>query len=135
MVEFQTPTYERFILSSSQKVLTQDRWDSAHAVANMRLDTPDDPPSEKVGEHSERIVQFDEFGVGQARLSGDAQITLPRSTPYALAFCITGRATLQGPGSRLDLDPEEAALIPAGAIGFDIRADQDCLLLLAGPGL
>lgn len=135
VVEFQTPTYERFILSSSQKVLTQDRWDSAHAVANMRLDTPHDPPPEKVGEQAERIVQFDEFGVWQARLADDARITLPQAAPYALAFCITGRAMLQGPGSSLRLGPGEAALIPAGAIGFDIRADRDCLLLLAGPGL
>ncbi len=135
VVEFQTPTYERFILSSSQKVLTQDRWDSAHAVANMQLDTPDDPQPEPVGEHAERIVQFDEFGVWQARLSGDAAVALPDATPYALAFCITGTAFLQGPGGSLKLGAGEAALIPAGAIRFEIRADGDCRLLLAAPGL
>ena len=135
VVEFQTPTYERFILSSTQKVLTQDRWDSAHAVANMRLDTPEDAVPERIGEHCERIVRFEDFAVWQARLCNAGHITLPGSLPYALAFCITGRAMLTGPGTDLALGRGEAALIPAGSIGREVRGEPDCLLLLAAPGL
>lgn len=35
-VEFQTPVYERLILSFAQKVLTQDHWDSEKAIDLMR---------------------------------------------------------------------------------------------------
>lgn len=135
VVEFQTPTYERFILSSSQKVLTQDRWDSAHAVANMDLDAPADPQPQAIDPYSERVVAFDEFGVWQTRLTAGASIALPEAIPYAIAFCITGRAHLAGPGGGLDLAAGEAALIPKTAIGEEIGALPDCLLLLAGPGL
>lgn len=133
VVEFQTPTYERFILSSSQKVLTQDGWDSAHAVTNMRLDTPDHPPPEQISDDVQRIVQFDDFGVWQTRLS--EPLRLPDGLPYALAFCISGQATLSGPGESLTLSEGEAAFIPRPAIGRDIHTDADCLLLLAAPGL
>ncbi len=133
VVEFQTPTYERFILSSSQKVLTQPGWDSAHAVAHMRLDTPAVEPPEPVSDGVERIVRFDEFGVWQARLNG--ALALPRELPYALAFCVTGKAVLAGPGDSLELNAGEAAFIPRASVGRDIEGRSDSLLLLAAPGL
>jgi mannose-6-phosphate isomerase class I len=114
-------------------VLTQDGWDSAHAVANMRLDTPAVIPPQRISDGVERIVQFDEFGVWQARLT--ATLNLPAELPYALAFCISGQATLTGPGDSLALNSGEAAFIPRSAIGRDIQGDSDCLLLLAAPGL
>lgn len=135
VVEFQTPTYERFILSSSQKVLTQDAWDSAHAVANMRLDTPKESAPEVVGKHVERIVRFDDFGVWQARLAEGESIRLPESAPYAVAFCITGQIHLNGPAKDLHLSAGDAALIPAAAVGLDIKAATGSLLLLAAPDL
>ena len=36
VVEFQTATYERFIISFAQQVVTQDHWDSEHAISNMQ---------------------------------------------------------------------------------------------------
>jgi hypothetical protein len=135
VVEFQTPTYERFIVASSQKVLTQDGWDSAHAVANMRLDTPEDPPPERIADNVERIVRFDEFSVWQVQLNENDPISLPEGLPYVLAFCITGQVELTGPGSRLTLDAGAAALIPRASAGRPMRTDTECLLLLAAPGL
>ena len=35
VVEFQTPTYERFIISFEQKVLTQKNWDSEYAIKRL----------------------------------------------------------------------------------------------------
>lgn len=135
VVEFQTPTYERFILSSNQKVLTQDGWDSAHAVRNMQLDTPPQPAPEPVGEHCERIVRFEEFGVWQARLPAGQRFLLPEAAPYAVAFCVSGSASLEGPAGPLTLGNGESALIPQRAVSGEIRAGTDCVLLLAAPGL
>jgi hypothetical protein len=43
VVEFQTPVYERKILSFGQRVLTQGHWDTEEAVDQMLLR----PPAEK----------------------------------------------------------------------------------------
>ena len=43
VVELQTPTYERFIISFAQQVVTQDHWDSEHAIAHMSLDPAPEP--------------------------------------------------------------------------------------------
>ncbi len=135
VVEFQTPTYERFIISSSQKVLTQDGWDSAHAIARMNLDTPPDPPPEPVAPGVNRIVRFQEFSVWQARLSGGGEVIPPASLPYAVALCIAGAVDLPGNGTDLRLSEGQAALIPATALGRPVRAAGRANLLLAAPGL
>lgn len=135
VVEFQTPTYERFILSSSQKVLTQDRWDSAMAVERMQLDQPALSAPEKLGRTVERIVQFKEFGVWRATLRATETLKLPAGLPYALAFCVTGRVTLPGQQTTLELDAGQAAIIPAGAVDQVVSGEPGSLILLAAPGL
>lgn len=135
VVEFQTPTYERFILSSSQKVLTQDSWDSALAVERMHLDLPPVAPAEQLSRNLERIVQFGDFGVWRATVGSDDAVTLPAGTPYALVFCITGRTRVEGPDAAITVNAGEAAWIPAGAVDKPVSAETDSLVLLAAPGL
>lgn len=135
VVEFQTPTYERFILSSSQKVLTQDHWDSAHAVAHMQLEVPRAQPIEPVAPGVDRIVRFSDFAVWRARLDAGEALSLPAGLPYALAFCIAGQLSLSGGERPLSLRPGEAALIPTSAVGQPVSAGEHSLLLIAAPGL
>lgn len=135
VVEFQTPTYERFILSSSQKVLTQDHWDSAYAVAHLELNPPVEQTPEPLAPGVDRIVRFDDFSVWRAAFPADGTLSLPSGLPYAIAFCIAGHISLQGSGSELMLRPGEAALIPTGSVQHPVGAGADSLLLLAAPGL
>ena len=135
VVEFQTPTYERFIVASSQRVLTQDRWDSARAISRMRLDSPPDPAPEPVSRGVHRIVRFDDFGVWQAELDAGASVSLPGTLPYALALCLSGEIQLPGTGRELRLTDGQAAFVPAMAVGRAINATTTSRLLLAAPGL
>jgi len=134
VVEFQTPTYERLIVSSSQRVLTQEGWDSARAIDRMRLDVPPDPEPVVVAPGVDRIVSFDDFGVWRARLAAGAALTLP-DLPYAVAYCISGRVRLPGLLSPVVLEAHEAAFIPAQAVPRPVQVLDDSLLLLAAPGL
>lgn len=133
VVEFQTPTYERLIVSSSQRVLTQTGWDSARAIGVMRLDLPPEPVAEVVAPGIDRIVSFDDFGVWRIRLADGQALTLPDHLPYAVACCISGRVRLGGQG--LELAEHEAAFIPGKAVGRPLVAVGNALLLVAAPDL
>jgi hypothetical protein len=68
VVEFQTPAYERKIISFGQKVLTQKGWDVERALQLMQLDVPDDaivPARNQDG----LIAEFEDFAVYTKTLS------------------------------------------------------------------
>jgi len=135
VVEFQTPVYERKIISASQKVLTQDRWDSADAIAHLSLDPPRPAGPEPVAAGIERIGRFEDFNVWRARLSEQNSLRLPPHVPYALALCISGELRLTGSNQTLTLQRDEAAFIPAAARSQPITGANETLVLLAAPGL
>ena len=97
VVEFQTPTYERYIISFAQQVLTQDHWDTAHAVAHMSLDAPAGEQFESVSEGIERIARFDDFNVWRVDLDRATQVLLPPGLTYLVGMCIDGTAKTGGP--------------------------------------
>jgi len=111
-IEFQTPVYERKILSFAQKVLTQDHWDTQEAVAQMHLDQPTPDAFELLhreeGVLVERIVDFTDFEVQRVRLEcgqclGDFNIE-----QYALVMIVEGELQLAGS----TYGPEQALLLP-----------------------
>lgn len=111
-VEFQTPVYERLIVSFAQKVLTQPHWDTTRAAQLMSLETPEQGEFACL-QHSdevlvEQIVEFHDFDVFRVRLQAGATF-IPLSVPgYLLIMVIEGQALV---GS-VRLNPEQAALIP-----------------------
>jgi hypothetical protein len=111
-VEFQTPVYERKILSFAQKVLTQDHWDTEEAVALMALEPePDQPFSncyQRDGVVIETIVDFADFEVQRWRLEPDCSHDLSVAGSYALVMVVEGEVIV---GECL-LQPEQACLIP-----------------------
>ncbi len=78
-VEFQTPLYERKILSFDRKVLTQNHWDTAAAVRRMHLYPPDQESAESLasgeGVMVERIAGFPDFEVRRVVLEGVAGLS------------------------------------------------------------
>ncbi len=135
-VEFQTPVYERMILSFAQKVLTQDHWDTEKAVQLMQMETPPQPEPEllrrETGGREERIVDFEDFEVRRIRLEGPVGISLPAIFDYALIMCVSGRVEVAG---RL-FGPEQAGLLPAETAGFQLlncTPGQPAVCLLALP--
>ncbi|MEM7077267.1 MAG: hypothetical protein AAF513_01450 [Pseudomonadota bacterium] len=130
VVEFQTQTYERYIISFNQKVLTQDHWDTAHAVERMQLEAPADPVFEAVAPGVERIASFDDFNVWRVSFDVIQTLPMPPQIPYAVAMGISGEFAC----GDLTLQPGHACLIPHTAIaGQSIHGSG--VLLLAAPDL
>ncbi len=134
-IEFQTPVYERQILSFAQRVLTQDHWDTAAAVDTMRLTPPEQVDFERLpGDDAvviERIVDFPDFEVRRLRIDGGASQVYSNTECYALVMVVEGQLALEG-GL---LGPEQAALLPAGVVFHLASAEpaEPLVLLLAKP--
>ncbi len=112
-IEFQTPVYERKILSFAQQVLTQDHWDTAESVEQMALLAPADQPfpllQDEEGITVEKIVDFADFEVWRVTLTGSACYPVPDCGSYRLLMVLLGRLTVQ----ELTLGAEQAAILPA----------------------
>jgi len=120
--EFQTPTYERNIISFNQRVLTQNHWDSKYAVDNMSLAGPTDPHleilTESQNERIERIVDFDDFEVLRATLAANHSLDADLSAGYVMLAILEGdlRIDCVAGTALLGADTEDrAALVPASA--------------------
>ncbi len=160
-VEFQTPVYERKILSFAQKVLTQSNWDTEQAVARMQLDNPVQPPLTKLASEQgvvvEQVVEFDDFRVYRVTLAAGACWRLDSPFAYAVVMSIAGEIVLSASAIEIEkrkgkpleietiennaadhwllLNEEQAALLPAGLHqpGIYNRADTTAIALLSLP--
>jgi hypothetical protein len=111
-VEFQTPVYERLILSFAQKVLTQSEWDTDASAALLQLDPPDAAPFPVCacgeGWIEEQIVVFDNFEVRRIRLQPGARRELLIDREYGLGI-VVGATLMLGADSYL---PDDGVLLP-----------------------
>jgi hypothetical protein len=136
-IEIQTPVYERMILSFAQKVLTQDHWDTAAAVAKMRLRPPAEKPAQSLrrcdGIDVARIAECPEFEVRRIRLGAGGALPLALDEHYALLIVIAGAVDLGG----RRYEAEQAVLLPRGWRGevASARASGDPVFLLTLPRL
>ncbi|MFK8048838.1 MAG: hypothetical protein AB8B81_10425 [Halioglobus sp.] len=134
-VEFQTPVYERKILSFAQQVLTQNHWDTKEAVDIMVLEPPPEDDfallEDGPGILVERIVNFSDFEVHRIILSKGASMTVPALKSYALVMVVEGVLAL---GSS-EFGPENALILPVGWSGDLTLAQPEFagVLLLAIP--
>jgi hypothetical protein len=132
VIEFQTPTYERQIISFAQQVLTQDHWDSEHAIKHMNVEPVAAPTFEQVAKGVERIAAFDDFGVWRATVEPGIPFAMPDGIPYAICTPLDGDVAV---GS-LPLTREQACLVPtAGLATTHITTTTKARCLIAAPGL
>lgn len=135
VIEFQTPVYERKILSFAQKVQTQDHWDTAEAVQAMLLEAPPQPKfpllQQGDGLRVERVVDFPDFEVRRVTLWGGASFDVETGDDYGLLMVVAGIMQLAGAAYR----PEQALLLPRGWAGViaSAQAAQPLVLLSAAP--
>jgi hypothetical protein len=111
-IEFQTPVYERKILSFAQRVLTQDHWDTAEAVIQMKLEHPGPDQFEVLQQEEgvlvERIVDFSDFEVRRVRLQCGQSLGDLEIEQYALVMVVEGKLRVAG----AVYGPEQALLLP-----------------------
>ncbi len=134
-VEFQTPVYERKILSFAQRVITQNHWDTKEAVDIMVLEPPpandftvlEDTPGQLV----ERIVDFSDFDVRRVSLADGTSMVFAPLSSYALLMVVEGQLTLEN----LELVAEDALILPSGWSGelAFAKPESSGVLLLATP--
>ncbi|RYG19309.1 MAG: hypothetical protein EOO07_07080 [Chitinophagaceae bacterium] len=115
-VEFQTPVYERKILSFAQKVLTQEHWDTEAALAKSLCDTPDQAPHHILvnndGVHVEEIVNFDYFSVMRISIVHGKSYQLPAYSSYGLLMSIKNTCQVEIKNNHIEIQPETAVFLP-----------------------
>lgn len=134
-VEFQTPVYERKILSFAQKVLTQSHWDTEEALDLVTLDAPETAqlPLVQVEEgcRIEEVVDFEDFRVERITLSAGTDFDVVAGQRYALLMAVTGGVLLNGK----PMEAEQAMLLAANhkTQRVNFRGVGDGVVLLARP--
>lgn len=120
-VEFQTPVYERLILSFGQKVLTQDDWDTARAAELLQLDPPSATSFPQIacgqGWLIEQIVSFDDFEVQRLTLQAGGHASVPFTPAYGLGMVVGASLIINGN----IFAPDEAVLLPRAIDVVDIN--------------
>ena len=132
VVEFQTATYERHIISFAQKVITQDHWDSALAVAKMHVAAPEGEVFESLAPGIDRVARFADFNVWRINFAATttSSVHLPNHIPYAIAMAVHPGVQI----NNLLLAAEQACFIPGAALQSNkptISAQQGHLLIAA----
>lgn len=130
-VEFQTPVYERLILSFAQKVLTQQHWDVDEALDVLLLDPPPPEPFPQLaaldGWREEQIVEFDDFEVRRIVMAPGAIRELKPPRDYALCMAVGGALQL----SENVLAADEALLLsPVWRGGRLVNVSEEVRTLL-----
>ena len=113
VIEFQTPHYERYILSFGQKVLTQDHWDTDEALKVAKLDE-----ASFASDNGNKIVaEFDEFTVERISIeSGETEELI--TDRYQILAGIEGSMNC-GPDALLI--PESAWFLPPRQNGYKVQ--------------
>jgi hypothetical protein len=136
-IEFQTPVYERMILSFGQKVLTQNHWDTERVINLIDISEPEEPPFEQLVTTDdvlvERIVDFDDFEVLRVVLAPGYAFQQSLDNRYWLAMGVDGELII---GSD-KLINESALLLPTvlNSVCFCNNGLTKATLLLASPKL
>lgn len=134
VVEFQTPVYERKILSFAQKVLTQAHWDTQEALELVDLDIAGFQLPELLSAtpqlRIERIVNFNDFAVRRIKLDGQHTFS---GDVYCVLMVLQGRLTLGHTARGKTLESGQAVLLPKAEGGWLAASCSPCLFLLALP--
>lgn len=134
VVEFQTPVYERKILSFGQKVLTQAHWDTQEALelVDLGFAALQSPELLSVTPHLriERIVNFDDFEVQRILLDGHHTFDID---VYCVLMMLQGQLILGGSERRRTIELGQALLLPKAKNGWLAASDSPSLFLLASP--
>ena len=111
-IEFQTPVYERLIVSFAQKVLTQQHWDTEEAVKLMLLEqqSPEAhmPILVEPGLDIQRIVDFEDFEVRRVSLDSGISMSINSPESYGVLMAIDHGIVIDGSLA----EPESALLLP-----------------------
>ncbi|WP_149867861.1 hypothetical protein [Cellvibrio sp. PSBB023] len=129
VVEFQTPVYERKILSFGQKVLTQKHWDTAAALNLVDMDSallvPPTVLCHSDALQVQRIVNFEDFEVRRIRLCGEYTLEFDH---YCLLMVLEGEVGIHSLAGCTRLANGDVTLIVADVFPHQIESSSGLLL-------
>ncbi|MES2614227.1 MAG: hypothetical protein V4591_02310 [Bdellovibrionota bacterium] len=117
VIEFQTPTYERLIISFAQKVLTQNHWDTKLALELMKAQAPRKEELQKLEqtEHYqvELVCKFPDFYAVRVSLNSLREYSLKKRNFYQILFLVNGICDLNLNGQIYSVTDGQCLFIPA----------------------
>jgi len=138
VIEFQTAHYERYILSFTQKVLTQNHWDTKTALEKVQTNLPT-IETLKIIENTagvlfESIADFEEFSAYRLSLQKNASY-VSNTNAYTIVIGVKGECLVEDSlGNAIHVRAEESFLIPPLTKEISIKGRTDnSVLLLAVP--
>lgn len=128
VIEFQTPNYERYILSFGQEVLTQEHWDTDRVLAEARTEISTPTPTVQISPGRDLIADFEAFKVTRLVLEpGDSANT--GHTNYTMIIGVAGEVILD---DLTAVGPEQAFFqAPKEALRFTNRGNAPATVLVA----
>jgi mannose-6-phosphate isomerase class I len=132
VIEFQTPHYERYILSFAQKVVTQAYWDTEKALDHVKLDSNIEIEQSNANATNVKsiIADFEEFTATRILLKPGMNWTLNVGT-YSLVIGVQGTVTI---GNR-PMQPEDGYYIagPSQPVSICNSSSVAATFLIATP--
>ncbi len=132
VIEFQTASYERYILSFGQKVLTQSDWDTEAALDQAILSMPEQEAfvreDTQPGVYLETIADFAAFTAKRLTLDSGASYQVPALEDYTLLISASGVVTVAGE----HVKAENARFIPANS-SIRLYSESGCTAIIALP--
>ncbi len=133
-IEFQSPHYERFILSFAQKVLTQSHWDTQSAMTLARFDPIASKSMRTLdaseGTRVEIAADFDSFQVLRLTFAPGAVHSV-QNTSYSLVIGLVAETVLQSK----PVTPEQAFFLTPDlkTVELSNQSDRESKVLIAQP--
>lgn len=150
VIEFQTPTYERLIISFAQKVLTQSHWDTKQAFEIMRLQPfqKNDLKILSKTRHAikELVCQFKDFFVVRLKISKNKEYPFFTQKSYHILFHIKGHLKIKNETRQKSKNPfirnadsntiyakkDQCLLLPPNR-KISFSTNSECLFLVCTP--
>ena len=134
VIEFQTPHYERLIVMSAQKVLTQKHWDTGNALSKILPEVYQKPELKKLHKSAgilvERFVDFPQFTADRISLDNEQTLDVQLGGQYQLLINVSGQAAVfPENGQAVFLNPEEALFLPVGMVSYRLKNTGDSQLI------
>ncbi len=137
VIEFQTATYERFILSFAQKVLTQNHWDTEKALEIMTITPPAKTELEVITNNDsyceECVCSFKEFHSSRLKIKADKIIEFSSIDNYRILFHVAGKLSINS-NKTIDIEVEQGSciFIPAKT-DFELKSQTNSTILFCIP--
>ncbi|KAB8033711.1 hypothetical protein [Fluviispira multicolorata] len=137
VIEFQTPTYERLIISFAQKVLTQAHWDSEDAIAIMNVHPPQMMDLDIIEQNDlyleELVCSFKEFTSTRIIINHDCIYRIKSENKYKILFLVSGSIKIIDKNQKEFLCQVGNCVFLSANTDLSLLSDKNSVILMCYP--